>query len=421
MIGQSTIAERRPFALLFVVLMAVAAGNTALQSVLPAIGREIGIPDLLIALVFSFSALLWTISAPFWAHKSDSHGRKALVRLGLAGFIISMALSALVILAGLHKLIAPLSVFIAFVLTRSLFGLFGSASNPAAQAYVAARTSLEERTPALATLSSAFGLGTIIGPAIAPFFVLPIVGLSGPMFFFAGIAAIILWAVTRWLPSGNAQPGEDDAADVKERSKLKWTDPRIAPFLLYGFVVGSTQAATGQTLGFLIIDLLKMQPEKAQPFIGVAMMAGAGTTLLAQWGLIRMLRLSPQQLMVWGAGLALAGNIVTAFAPTYGTVVSAFALMSLGFGFARPGFTSGSSLAVGLKDQGAIAGAVTAVNGACFILAPALGIALYHMARPAPFLISACMLGVAMVYSWRSKAICAIGHTAATEANTFPE
>jgi MFS family permease len=53
-----------------------------------------------------------------------------------------------------------------------IYGTFGSAAPPAVQAIVAGRTSREERTQALTLLASAFGLGTILGPAIAPYLVL---------------------------------------------------------------------------------------------------------------------------------------------------------------------------------------------------------------------------------------------------------
>src|SRR3546814_13631220 len=75
-----------------------------------------------------------------------------------------------VLAAGLAGLLPPTIVFIVFVLGRAVYGGWGSASPPAVQAYVAARTEGEERTNALAAIASSFGLGTIIGPALAPLF-----------------------------------------------------------------------------------------------------------------------------------------------------------------------------------------------------------------------------------------------------------
>ncbi len=413
---------RRDFALVFVVLLVTAAGNTALQSVLPAAGREIGIPDLLIALIFSFSAAIWTVSAPYWARQSDRRGRKALMLLGVAGFAVSMLLCALVVRAGLDKLIPALWVFGLFATARMIFGVFGSASNPAAQAYVASHTSEEERTNGVATLSSAFGLGTILGPAVAPFFVLPFVGLSGPMFAFSLIAVIVATTVWRLLPDdnpanrrgsgaaagepsvGGAPTGATAIAAVNDRpQRLSWRDPRIKPFMLYGFTSGSIQAATGQALGFLIIDRLGGQAAEAQRFIGIALMAGAAATLLAQWGLIRMLHMTPASLMRWGTGLAAVGTLGIALAPDYYGIVVAYALTSLGYGFARPGFTAGSSLAVHESEQGSVAGAITAVNGSCFVLSPAIGIGLYELSRPAPYLAGAAGLALLLTYTWRNR------------------
>lgn len=421
---------RADFNLLFVVLLVVAAGNTALQSVLPAIGRELAIPDILIALIFSFSAILWTLAAPFWAEQSDRRGRKRLIEIGLAGYAVSTLLGAVVILSGLKQLIGPILVFGLFAVTRSLFGLFGSASNPAAQAYIAARTSTAERTAALAMLASAFGLGTILGPALAPFFVLPFVSLAGPLFVFALIACATLIYVRIHLPAdapeaasdvagrhgapaaipsiGGAPTGASAVAAARGRRKhLSLRDPRIAPFVLYGLVIGHVQAATGQTLGFYIIDRLNMGPADAQTFVGVALMAGAGATLLAQWGLIPLLRMGPRALLRWGCALAFAGTLATAFAEDFHAIVVAFALTSLGYGFARPGFTAGASLAVGSADQGAVAGAITSVNGASFILAPAIGISLYQLDRPLPFLVGAGVLVGMFIYTLRNPLLSA--------------
>ena len=408
-------------ALVFAALLVAAAGNTALHSILPVIGRTLAIPDMGVALIFSLSALFWTITAPFWARQSDLRGRRLLMGVGVLGFAVSMLLSALVVLAGMRGAITGLATLGMFMLTRTLFGIFGAATNPAAQAYVASRTSASERTAALAVLSSAFGLGTILGPALAPFFILPVVGLAGPMFAFAFIAVLVFLALWRWLPddapgelSGRGAPATVPdigaaptgasvlAAEAASASGIRlppaFRDARVKPFLLYGFAVGSLQAATFQAIGFLVIDRMAFGGLESAQLIGITLMAGAGATLLAQWGIIRILAMSPAQLMRWGTALAALGTAWIAFAPGFYQLVLAFSLASLGYGFARPGFTAGASLAVSRAEQGGVAGAVTSVNGACFIVAPAAGIALYGIHPELPYLVGAAAL--ALLAAW---------------------
>ena len=77
--------RKRAFAILFVVSVTTAVGNNGMQSVLPAIGRQIGIRDPMVAAIYSLSALLWAISSPFWARASDKRGRKPLILVGLGG------------------------------------------------------------------------------------------------------------------------------------------------------------------------------------------------------------------------------------------------------------------------------------------------------------------------------------------------
>ncbi len=397
-------------------LLVTAAGNTALQSVLPVIGRALAIPDLGIAFVFSLSALIWTFSAPYWALQSDQRGRRLLIEVGLAGFGISMLLCAIIILSGLRGLIAPFLTFGLFTLARALFGVFGSAANPAAQAFVASRTTAAERTSALALLSSAFGLGTILGPAVAPLFILPGVDLSGPMFAFAAIAAMVMLLVRLGLPdddpthaqarsgrgaavsiaSVGGAPGAahviaaEAASESGERRRVSVFDPRVRAFMIYGLAIGSLQAATGQALGFLIIDRIAGSGgAEAAKLIGLTFMAGAAATLLVQWGLIRLFAMTPAQLMRTGALAAGIGTAGIALAPDFHALVLAFALQSAGFGMARPGFTAGASLAVNRADQGAVAGAVTSVNGACFVAAPAIGIGLYELLPALPYWLGA--------------------------------
>ena len=386
--------SRRSFGILFAVSIVVAVGNTGLLSVLPAIGREIGIPDPMVAAIFSLSALLWAIGSPFWARKSDVYGRKPMIMLGLAGFAVSMFLCGLVVSAGLHKLATPLVIFLLFLLARALFGMIGSASNPASQAYLAERTTREARTQQMALLAGAFGLGTVIGPAIAPLFVLPVVTLAGPLYAFALAAFVILVVVHRMLPENDIS--EERRRELRPPPPLKgapgiWRDARVWPFLVYGFLVALCQTVQTQTLGFMIIDKLQVSPLEAQGYTAVAMMAGAVAGLLAQWGLIRMFSMGPTELLRWGAGLAAGSNLLVAFAPNYWTLVIGYSVASLGYAFARPGFSAGASLSVEMHEQARVAGAISSIFGLNVIFAP-LFVWLYQASHAGPFLLNMMIL-----------------------------
>jgi hypothetical protein len=130
--------------------------------------------------------------------------------------------------------------------------------------------------------------------------------------------------------------------------------------------------------------------------------AGALASLLAQWGLIPRLHLSPRQLVIWGSLSAAAGCVVTGFADSAYGLILGFGLASLGFGLFRPGFTSGASLAVATGEQNAVAGQVTSVNGMAYIAAPGLGVWLYGFGLALPLLLTAALMaGLAMWTAWK--------------------
>lgn len=405
------------FMMLFAVSLTAAAGNMALQSVLPAIGREFQLADTLVAGAFALSALLWTVTSPFWARLSDRLGRKRVILIGLTGFVLSMSGFGLAASLGLNGVLGATVAFTLMAVARAVYGLFGSAAPIASQAYVADRTGPKSRTEAMSMLASAQGLGTVVGPALAPFFVLPFVGLAGPMYAYALLGLVVLVVVWRKLPSGDvvrktAEAGQDPAG------KGLWKDPRVRDFLLYGLLVTGAQAINIAVLGFHIIDELAAEGQTsaaaAQPYIGVAMLAGAAATLMVQWGLIPALHLKPRELMRWGAVLALVGNALSVWGPGYYGVVVGYAVVSMGIGFARPGFVAGSSLAVTGREQGAIAGLIMSLAGLSFLAPPVIGVALYELAEPAPFIANLVILAAAVALAFLRPTLSADEPAAAT-------
>ena len=380
---------------------------------MPSIGTALQVDDVWISLAYTWSALLWVICAPMWAKRSDQRGRKAMMALGMVGFISSMALCGIALQLGLAGVLSAMWTLLLFALCRSLYGLLGSAAPPAVQAYVASRTPRVERTQALALVASSFGLGTVLGPALAPLLLFPGTGLTGPFYAFAAVAVIVLVALRLRLPNDEPQfaargrafdapygsgagrhvrdsdrAGEYDEADEDDDNEagegselpdLKWTDKRLLPWMWAGLLGGHAQAMILGISGFLVLDRLDLRatPEAGAGPVGIVLMVGAVATLLAQWGLIPTLKLGPRASTLWGMLLAMVGVAIIAVAGDLHAIALGFAVASLGFGLYRPGFTAGSSLAVSRPEQGQVSGKVASINGASYIYAPALGVWLY--------------------------------------------
>ncbi len=418
---------RSRMALLFMVMLTTAAGNTAMQSVMPSIGTSLGVDDVWISLAYSWSALLWVVCAPIWAERSDRRGRKAMMALGISGFIASFLLCGLMLWLGLAGILPAFWALLLFAAARSLYGGFGSAAPPAVQAYVASRTPRSERTQALSLIASSFGLGTVIGPALAPLMVMPVLGLAGPFLVFALIGAVTLIALRLRLPndepqfaargsayespySGSptsevAEEARDDDEDEDygpEPGKLRWFEPRLRPWVICGLLGGHAQAMVLGIAGFLVLDRLGLRsdPMAGAGPVGLVLMAGAIATLLAQWGLIPRLNLGPRAASLSGIAIAAVGTIVLALGQNLHTIALGYSIASLGFGLFRPGTTSGTSLALTRAEQGRAGGITASVAGASFIYAPALGVWLYNHSDWLGFGLIVALCSIVLVYGW---------------------
>ena len=428
----STYPDAKPIdstrmAVLFSVMLVTASGNTAMQSILPTIGTQLNIPDFWVSAAFSWSALLWVYTAPKWARQSDHRGRKALMRLGMIGFTTSFALAGLALFFGLLGWYSALWTFVLFALFRSLYGGLGSAAPPAVQAYVAARTARADRTKALSLISSSFGLGTIVGPAIAPLLIIPVLGLSSPMFAFAAIGILVMVALALKLPNDNPgyqargvvtsepyssapssnslkddEDGDDDQSGLPPQ--LRWGDERVKPWLITGILGGNAHALILGVIGFLVLDRLGLRgdPEMGIQMTGIVLMSGAAATLLAQWGLIPLLQMGPRTSILWGMVLGACGCLLLGLSHDLHGIIIGFAVASLGFGLFRPGFTAGASLAVKRSEQNGVAGIVASVNGMAFIASPALGVLLYTYAGPLPFWLAVAVCVFLFVWGFKT-------------------
>ena len=394
--------RRGAFFILFFALMSIGAGNTMLiAAVLPPLTRELMLPDWMAGAIFSLSALCWSLSSPFWGKRSNRWGRRVTASIGLAGYAVSMTL----LLIAAHSarsgwLQGAILIFVCFALSRAVFGLVGSATTPSAQAYVADRTSPSERQGEIAFITSGFSVGTVIGPAFAAALVATF-GLLTPLMLTAIIALTMSFVIARFLPEN--RPPAADARQFTEPPGAQglWRARNVLPFLVYAVALSLVTGVLTQVFVFAVMDKLGVEGREAAQYTGPAFTVGAMAVLMAQLVLIPRLKLQNRTLMVAGCVPLLIGALILIPAADFATLVFAQFLIGLGQGLARPGFSSGASLAVSPALQGNVAGLVISANGMGYIVTPFFGLYLYEFMHPSlPFALCAVMLACMAVYAW---------------------
>ncbi|WP_421790203.1 MFS transporter [Hyphobacterium sp.] len=382
--------RRRAFRLLFICLMVTGIGNSMLFAILPPLARDLGVAEAWIGGIYTISALLFLIMSPIWGALSDQYGRRPILIFGLAAFALSTLVFAAAALAGQMGWAPPLIAIFGMAAARTLFGGFGSATNPSAQAYVADRTTPEERTEALANLTAAFGLGGVVGPALAAAFV-ERVGIAPFMVGTSVLVACAAIAVRLMLPEKT--PPKRQMRPINPVAQLGFAlDKRIAPFFAYGCGLWLVQAISLQAIGFYVMDRMNLTPAEGLQLAGVALTAGAGALIFAQLVVIPAMKASPRALMWTGAALTVVASIEMVFAANYAAIVFGYMLNSFAFGLARSGFVGGASLSVTPEEQGRAAGSTTATAGLGFLVAPVAGLWLYQAVGPAtPYMLNAVL------------------------------
>jgi len=389
--------RRRAFGILFVSLLCMGAGQTVLFNILPPLSRQLQLSAVQTTSVFAVSAAIWVVTATYWGKKSDRWGRKPVMLLGLLAFAASFALFASVMLAGLKHWLPAVAIFPLMIITRSLYGSLGSGTQPASQAYVADRTTPQERLKGVATVGSAFGLGTVAGPAIASLFT-PF-GLLVPFYFISGLALIS--AATIWFLLPERTPPKARRA---ESVSLKWHDRRVLPFAIFAVGLSTASTVPIQTMGFFFMDVLHVPPEHAAQYNMVGQLATSLAALFSQLVVVQYVRVSARVLTNWGLGTAFLSTLLFLLFGNFIVLVFGLALSGLGFGMARPGFTSGASLSVAPHEQGAVAGIIGGASAMGFIAGPLIGW-MYEWSPYIPYAFAATLLTGLFAYQWLSPAL----------------
>jgi len=367
---------------LLVSLVAVGMGFTVLFPILAPLGREIGLNEVQITFIIGLSGLVVFLATPYWGRLSDGWGRKAVMMIGMFGYAAGTVLFNSVLYAGLEGWLAGWALFGALVMARMTHATVMSAAMPAAQAYMADITDAAARTRGMGAAGAANNLGAIIGPAVAG---LAVISMLTPLWVMAAVALLNGLFIWRFLPDpprhreGRASP------------RMKYTDPRILPFVVVGVLMFSGMAVVQQTMGFRFQDALGLSAGDTARTVGIAMMLSAGCSLFAQGVLVQRLDLAPFVLLRLAIPLLIIAFSIMALVESQLGLTLAMMIQGLGMGLAGPGFMAGASLAVAPSEQGAVAGVAASCGPLGFTIGPILGGLLYQWAPTLPYASAAVM------------------------------
>lgn len=395
--GDATIAEdaapgvstgrppRLAYTLLISGLMAFSMGQTVLFAVLGPIAREIGLRETHVGLIITAAALAVMVSAPFWGRRADSWGRKPVFVFCLVGYALTTFLFAGILQVGLIGFLLPAVAIASLTLARVLYGLVASGIQPAASAYVADVTTEETRSAGMASLGAAFGIGSILGPALGA--ALAGFGLVVPIVSAALLALVLALVAWRFLPEPARQAAE-------EKPKLKLTDKRIAPIVVLTLFSFISFAIIQQTTAFYVQDRFGLTPRETATVVGLFASGMAFAMLLSQVVIVQVFKPSPGTLIRFGLLICAAGAGAVMAAPDQTLMMGAFGVFGLGFGLLFPGVNSAGSMRVGVDEQGAALGLVSAAMAGAFVVGPLLGTWLYEQSNWWPLaLVAALSMG----------------------------
>lgn len=372
--------------ILFLGLVTIGMGQTIVFAILPMLGRKLGFHEIQINALVSASALMFFLTSPRWGRWSDRVGRKPVILLGLAGYVIGTLCFNLVVELGLAQVLGGALLFVCMMASRMLLASLMSASQPASMAYMADCTTPETRVRGFSQMSSASNIGTMAGPLLAQFAVF---GLLAPLYLHAAIAVLTLGIVWLFLPAGHRK------AHVP-RAPLRYLDPRYRGYLLIGLIMYTMFGVVQQTLGYYFQDTLHLDNEHSASTHGMAMMASSAAMLFSQLVLVQRMSWSAQTLLRLGLPVACIAFLGLAFAGSFLALLLSMVAFGFGMGLAGPGYAGGAALRVPPEEQGAIAGLISAAPGFGFVIGPLLGAWLYAVH---PFMPYALAFGVYLLLS----------------------
>lgn len=352
----------------------------------PPLARDLGLSVIETSTIFSISAVAWALTSASWGRASDKFGRRNIAVIGLIGYSVSIIALITPLFLVEQNILDLVYLLPLLILGRLINGLIGSATRPAAFAYMADITDRSKRTKKFARLESSFLIGTIMGPMIGGFLFLYSKSLPFYCFAFCGFIAAIGILVS-FPKSTNAKESA-----TKFNSKISYKDKTVWPFLLIAALSSLCQASLLQSIGFFVTDIFYDQ--KDLPLvISLTFVVLSISTVVSQYIFTDLKPITNNKLLMYGTFLIGISYIMAALSTSIAMFYLAMTINGLGGGMFRPANASSLSLAQTPDNQGKAAGYLGSVIPIGHVLTPIVAMPIYQLGpQYLYFLVRLCVL-----------------------------
>ena len=372
-------------------LFSVGLGQSFAFVLVPPLARDLGLSVVETATIFSISAVAWALTSGSWGRASDRYGRRNIAIIGLIGYSISIIALITPLFLVEKNILSFVYLLPLLILGRLINGLIGSATRPAAFAYVADTSNRSKRTKKFARLESSFLIGTIMGPMVGGFLFLYSKSLPFYLFSLCGLIAAIGIFIS--FPKNNSFVIKAE----KVVDKLSYKDKSVWPFLLIAALASFCQASLLQSIGFYITDVFSN--EKDLPLvISLTFTLLSISTVVSQYIFTDLKPVANNKLLIYGTFLISISYIFAAFSSSIALFYLAIMVNGFGSGMFRPANASSLSLAQTPDNQGKAAGYLGSVMPIGHILVPIIAMPIYQYQPEYLFFFSASLCFISLLF-----------------------
>lgn len=352
-------------------LFTVGLGQSFVFVIVPPLARDLGLSEVQTSLVFALSAVAWALTSASWGRASDKYGRRNIAILGLLGYSLSLIAMITPLFLVEKNILDVAFLFPLLIMGRLMNGLIGSATRPAAFAYVADNSSQEKRTVKFARLESSFLLGTVAGPLFGGFLIL--ISKETPFYVFSLMSIIASIGIFFNLKNTSIHKKSEQPT-----KKLSWKAPSIWPFLLIASIASLSQASLLQSIGFYIFDMFD-QMDDLPVIVSFSFAILSISTIVSQYLFTDAFPLNHFKLLLYGTLLIVFSFFTMGYFSKLSVFYLSLMLNGLGGGMIRPAISSALSLSQLPENQGSAAGYLGSVYPIGHMLTPVLAMPIYAM------------------------------------------